>query len=141
MKNRILATLALIGFVAMSVSSAHAGPQVIVNNDAGVSNVSSETVKNVFLGKTTKLDNGTKVTFAVLKGGSAHESFLNDVVGKSPSQFLSYWRKLAFSGKGSMPQEFDSEDALVAYVQSTPGAIGYVSEGTATDGVTVVSLD
>lgn len=141
MKNRILTALALLGFVAVFASPAHAGPQVIVNSDAGVSSVSAETVKNVFLGKTTKLDNGTKVTFAVLKGGAAHESFLSDVVGKSPSQFLSYWRKLAFSGKGSMPQEFESEDALVAYVQSTPGAIGYVSEGTATDGVTVVSLD
>src|SRR6056297_359042 len=111
MKNRILTALALVTLVALSALPAHAGPKVIVNSDAGVSSVSAETVKNVFLGRTTKFDNGTKVTFAVLKDGAAHESFLDDVVGKSPSQFLSYWRKLAFSGKGTMPQEFDSEDA------------------------------
>lgn len=139
--KKILMALALLGFVATTAVPVHAGEKVIVNSAVGVQSVSAESVKDIFLGKSTKFDNGEKATFAVLKEGATHDAFLGNVVGKTPSQFLSYWRKLAFSGKGAMPQEFDSEDALVAFVKSTPGAIGYVSEGTATDGVTVVAVD
>ena len=141
MIRKILTTLVFCALTAAAALPAHAGEVVIANADLGVTNIDGDTVKNVFLGKTTKLDNGKKVNFAILSGGPAHEAFLGTVVGKTPSQFLSYWRKLAFSGKGTMPQEFDSEEALVAYVAATPGAIGYVSEGTAVDGVTVVSVD
>ena len=139
MKKISLMALALTVAVATALP-ASAANKVITNADVDAGEVNAEVVKNVFLGKSTKVGD-TKVTFAVLKGGPAHESFLSDVVGKSPSQFLSYWRKLAFSGKGSMPEEFESEDALVAFVKSTPGAIGYVGDATATDGVTVVALD
>jgi len=134
-----ISLIVLVLTIAVAIAAPADAAKVIVNGiDAGA--VDSDTVKQVFLGKSTKVD-GQKVTFAVLKSGPTHDEFLSNVVGKSPSQFLSYWRKLAFSGKGSMPEEFGSEDALVAFVKSTPGAIGYVGEGTATDGVTVVAID
>lgn len=137
MKKIQLFSLALTVLVAFALPAQAA--KVIVNG-VDAATVDADVVKNVFLGKATKIG-GEKVTFAVLSGGAVHEDFLNNVVGKSPSQFLSYWRKLAFSGKGTMPEEFDSEDALVAFVKSTPGAIAYVGDSTATDGVTVVTLD
>jgi len=137
MKKITLFALALTVTVVTSLP-AHAAKVIVNGVDAG--SVNAEVVKNVFLGKATKIGD-TKVSFAILASGPTHEAFLDDVVGKSPSQFLSYWRKLAFSGKGSMPEEFGSEDALVAFVKSTPGAIAYIGDGTATDGVTVVALD
>lgn len=141
MIQKILTSLGLTLVLASSAISAGAGEIVIGHPDLGLTSIKAETVKNVFLGKTTKLDNGVKVSFGILKEGPAHENFLGGVVGKTPSQFLSYWRKLAFSGKGTMPEEFESEDALVAYVKTTPGAIGYVSDSAATAGVAVLTLD
>ena len=48
---------------------------------------------------------------------------------------------LVFTGKGAMPRSFDTEDALVAYVGATPGAIGYVSEEKAGAAVKFSTLD
>ena len=45
-----------------------------------------------------------------------------------------------FSGKETPPVSKDTDDAVVAYVKSTKGGIGYVSASAATAGVKVLKL-
>jgi len=137
---RTISLTCLVMLSVFFVGRAHAGEIVIANESVAVDAIDAETLKNVFLGKATKLDDGSKVVFAVQSSGATSEAFLKDQVGKSPSQFLSYWRKLAFSGKGSMPEEVGDDVGMVAYVKSTPGAIGYVSDGAALDGVKTLAV-
>ena len=42
-------------------------------------------------------------------------------------QFSIYWKRLIFTGKGTPPTSFASDEKVVAFVARTPGAIGYVS--------------
>jgi TonB family protein len=51
-----------------------------------------------------------------------------------------YYRSLVFTGRGSMPRTLDSDEAVVAYVAKTRGAIGYVSRGTNAEGVRTLDL-
>jgi hypothetical protein len=46
----------------------------------------------------------------------------------SSSAFNNHWRRLAMTGGGTSPHSFETEDELLKFVASTPGAIGFVDE-------------
>jgi ABC-type phosphate transport system substrate-binding protein len=64
--------------------------------------------------------------------------FHDNVVKKSPSQMKAFWSKLVFTGKGTPPKEFASDEEVLAFVSSTPGAIGYVDDTKVNDSVRVI---
>ena len=68
-------------------------------------------------------------------------NFVKKFAGKSAKQFTNYWRKMVFSGKGKMPQAFADEAALIAFVASTPGALGYATEGADLGGAKAATVD
>ena len=70
-----------------------------------------------------------------VKGGPAHEVFLNKHLGESPEDFRAQWRKAVFTGQGAMPKAFGSESAVLEYVAVTPGAVGYVTRVSPQDHV------
>ncbi|MBI9016086.1 MAG: hypothetical protein JEZ07_02380 [Phycisphaerae bacterium] len=115
---------------------------IIVNNDVAKEVVTYNDMKNMFLNKRIKWSNGKAVVPMVLKSGEIHEKFLKQYVSKTRAQYLSYWKKLIFTGKAKMPKTFTNESELLKYVAKTPGAIGYVSAATAKDSklVTVITV-
>lgn len=141
MMTKRLVTLLTIAIVTVLFGvAAQAGEIVIVNESIAASSADAKTIQQVFLGRSTKID-GDRVGIAVLEGGATHAGFLTDIVKRNPKQFLSHWRRLCFSGKGTMPRTFFTEDALVAYVASTPGAIGYISDTTPHTDVKVLAIN
>ena len=76
----------------------------------------------------------------LLKSGAAHEAFLKDYVGKTDSALETYYRSLVFTGKGSMPKTFATDAEVVAFVEKTKGAIGYVATGTSTGAAKVLEV-
>jgi ABC-type phosphate transport system substrate-binding protein len=103
---------------------------VIANNTVPETPISTTDIQNIFLGKKTKVE-GTKVTFVILQSGEVHEQFLKTFLSRTPDQYIKYWKKMVFTGKGKSPKAFETEEDMVAYVESTEGAIGYVSPSTA----------
>lgn len=125
---------------ALTIGAAFAGAadvKVIANASVGASSVSAEELKGVFLDTKSSLSDGSHVEPVLLKGGATHEAFLKDYVGKSGPALETYYRSLVFTGKGSMPKAFGSDAEVVAYVEKTKGAVGYVS-ATANTGSTKV---
>jgi ABC-type phosphate transport system substrate-binding protein len=134
--------LGLVMFLAVGLGGhvAAADMQVIANPSVKSAAVSVDELKNVFLGNTTNLSDGSKVEPVLAESGAAHDEFLKDVVGKSGPALKNHLKTLVFTGKGSMPKSFASDAEVVKYVAKTPGAIGYVSAAAAADGVKKVSL-
>ncbi len=131
--------LAFTGLLAGS--SSHAAEAVVIaNSEVAETTVSSSTLKSIFLGKKKKWNDDSKVVLVALRGGDTADSFLKSQVGKTAKQFTTYWKKMVFTGKGSMPKLFDNEAELVNYVKNTRGAIGFVKAGTATDGAKTISI-
>lgn len=114
--------------------------KIIANSSVGAASVSPEELKGVFLDTKSSLSDGSHVEPVLLKSGAVHEAFLKDYVGKSDSALETYYRSLVFTGKGSMPKAFASEADVVAYVEKTKGAIGYVSAATPTGGTKVLEV-
>lgn len=129
-----------LGLALCGVTAARAQMIVIANSSVKTSEVSADELKDVFNGDKSSLKDGSKVTPVTLKGGPAHEAFLKECVGKSDAAFRSSWRSLVFSGQGSMPKTVDSDAAMVDYVASTPGAIGYIGKESPHDRVKVLTI-
>ncbi len=132
-----LRPLVLAGLMLSIAIPASAGQIVIANESVPVDAVGANNLERVFLGKSTKME-GAKVGIAVLAEGATHSEFLTSFLKKNPKQFLSHWRRICFSGKGTMPTTFTTEEELVAHVAATPGAIGYVDSDTPHAGVKVL---
>jgi len=105
---------------------------IITNENVPASTLDRDDVKQIFLGKKTTWDNGAKIVFVVQARTEASDLFLKTYVLKNAYQYDIYWKKQVFTGKGKAPKSFSSDQDLVQFVSQTPGAIGYVSSGTAT---------
>ncbi|KAA6457223.1 hypothetical protein DYQ86_23105 [Acidobacteria bacterium AB60] len=138
MKGLIYASIAVAAVLA--VHQAHSQSIIIANPSVKSAQVSTNEIRDVFSGSASTLKDGSHVTPVLLKQGAAHEAFLSAYLGKSDSAFRAAWRNLVFTGNGSMPKSFDSEAALVEFVEHNPGAIGYIGSGTPHEGVKVIAV-
>ncbi len=131
----------VIAGILLLCGLAHGGEVIVIAN-AQVSETSLDagSLKSTFLGKKKKWSNNTKIVLACLREGETAESFFKDAVNKTPKQFLTYWKKMVFTGKGSMPRLFDNEADLVAYVRMTDGAVGFIQAETPHEGVKTITI-
>ena len=117
----------LLTAAGFSPAMAYTGDVVVIcNASVNVDSLSRRDIKNIFLGKNTRWEDGQKISFVTLACGDEHDAFLKHYVGKTSSQFNNFWKKKAFTGKGKIPQSFTAPEELIDYVMKTPGAIGYV---------------
>jgi ABC-type phosphate transport system substrate-binding protein len=137
-KSKYVAALAAsLLFLISQVATA--GVVVIGNPDLSIKSVSAAEVSDIFLGKMTKLADGTPITVIEHQDGdSVKDEFYDKVVGKSPSQLKAYWAKIVFTGEGVPPKEYAGDKAVKDRVAVMPGAIGYVSDGSVDKSVKVL---
>ena len=133
---RWLAILLLATSVGTTATAADV--VIIANNGVPVDSLAQKDIEKIFLGKTAKWPDKSRVRFAVLDG-DVHKDFLKMHVKRTPSQFNTHWKKMMFTGKGSKPKTFSSEADLVKYVSETKGAIGYIRSTTEAEGVKLIS--
>jgi ABC-type phosphate transport system substrate-binding protein len=112
---------------------------VVGSPDIEVPSLSENTVRNLYLGKTVQLDNGTRVEVIDLpSGNSVRDEFYEKVIGKDTTQVKAYWAKRIFTGKGSPPETKPDERAVVKWISEAPGRIGYVSRESVNGSVRVL---
>jgi len=99
-----------------------------------------ETVALMFRRKQNFWDNGVRVQAVNLP--AAHplrRAFSVAILGQAPEDMEDYWREMYFNGV-LPPHVLASEEAVILFVSSTPGAIGYVSACLPEHGVNVVLM-
>ncbi|EGI71480.1 phosphate ABC transporter substrate-binding protein [Pseudoalteromonas sp. SR43-6] len=133
MKKLILASaLSLCSFGALAEVA-------VIVNPGNANALDAETIKKIYLGKAKSFDNGNKVNPATQNGTAIADEFNSKVVGKSSSQLNAYWSKLVFTGKGTPPEKFDSDQAVIDFVAANGDSIGYIDSSKATDKVKVIA--
>jgi hypothetical protein len=70
----------------------------------------------------------------------ARKRFSETVLRRSVPAVKTYWQQRIFSGRGVPPPELDSDEAVVRYVESHEGAVGYVSGATPVGKAKVVAV-
>jgi ABC-type phosphate transport system substrate-binding protein len=111
---------------------------LIANPNVKINELSKSDLRDIFTGVSATFKDGSRVVPALLKGGAAHEEFLKAYIGKNDASFRAGWRAIMFAGQGAMPQSFATPEALIQFVSSVPGAIGYLGSGANPSGVKIL---
>lgn len=113
---------------------------IIANPTVKAQEISVDDLRSIFLGTKTSLGDGSYLKPVLEKSGPAHAAFLKEYLGKTDGALQTYYRGLVFSGRWSMPVSFNSDAEVVAYVEKTRGAIGYVEASAVDDGVKALRI-
>jgi ABC-type phosphate transport system substrate-binding protein len=132
--------LLLLAF-AMPVASAAERPfAVITAPGVAERHPSREAISLIFKRKQKYWENGTRIQPVNLPASSPlRRTFSQYLLGQLPEAMEDYWREMYFHGV-LPPHVLESEEAVILFVSSTPGAIGYVSTCLPEHGVNVVLL-
>lgn len=140
MKLRTRLALFLTLSAAVASQAAAAPIKVIVNNSVRVQSVAKKTVSDIFLKKVAAWEGGDAVVPVDNASATVRDEFCRSVHGRAAAAVKSYWNQQIFSGRGQPPLEKISDAEVLAFVKSTPGAVGYVSGDFAAEGVRVVAV-
>ena len=112
-------------------ASAAAAFRVIVHPDVKGSQMPRSVLAAIFLKQALKWGDGRPVVPVDQSTQSAvRRQFSNDVLKQGVVEVQVYWQRKITAGLVPPPVKTSDED-VVAFVASTPGAIGYVSSSTA----------
>ena len=125
MKRYLLAAVAVVLCLLAPGRRAAAQGYVVVVNAAGPSAMSKADLSNAFLKKSAKL-----VPVDQAKGAAVRDAFSKAVLGRPASAVATYWQQQIFAGKDVPPLEKGDDAAVLAFVRSTPNAVGYVAAGS-----------
>jgi ABC-type phosphate transport system substrate-binding protein len=114
--------------------------QIIVHPDNPATSLDRGFLRDVYLKKATSWRGGEVARPVDLPAGRVRDRYTQTVLRKTRAQLRSYWNQQIFSGKGVPPPAADSPAAVIAYVRSHPGAVGYVPAGADVAGTKVVRL-
>lgn len=140
MRRMVVSSMLVAAILCLFLGSASAEQlRVIANRSVPVASLDQQQIRNIYLGKMKVWANGMKVEFVTLGKGDVRDAFLKNYVKKNNSTFGRYWKKKVFTGGGKAPVSFKKERDLVEFVETTRGAIGFVTSGTNTDQVKILS--
>lgn len=100
---------------------------IIANQSVLQENLEPDVVKNIFLGKIIKWENGDRISVVMYQNSEIHNKFLKKYIRRTAFQFENVWRRNVFTGKGQIPIRRKSPEEILAYVSKKKGTVGYIS--------------
>jgi ABC-type phosphate transport system substrate-binding protein len=123
-----------------ATQAAGAELMVIANNEVAERELDRATLQAIFLGKKTQWEDGAGIVPVNLEKGPTYQEFLKAIVKRTPAQYRSFWKRAIFTGTGTPPKSFATEEEIVEFVRSSPGAVGYIDASTPHEDVKVLSI-
>jgi len=146
MKKRQLSILIPCSFTLLLTADVRAVEPVgrftlVVNSSRPVA-LSRKQVADFFLKRVSNWPDGTPAAPIDLSVASpTRAAFSKTVIGQPTEGVVRYWQQTMNMGLRVTPPLVKPEDSVLSIVQSTPGGIGYVTEGaTLPEGVKTVSI-
>ena len=138
LRSLLAAGCGLAGLASLPPARA-ADPAVLVIGHAGLPRLDTAILLRLYTGRAVEV-NGSPVTVVNAPAGSAlRQRFLAQVLQQDDDQYRAYWTVRRHVGKGVPPRELASAAELIAFVQATPGAVGYIDAADLRPGVHVVA--
>ncbi|MEM7351700.1 MAG: hypothetical protein AAF657_12965 [Acidobacteriota bacterium] len=138
----ILTILTLSSLIAVPLTAQN-GPAfvVIAHPDVPAESISKKRVSQLLLREVSRWEGGLSAQPVDQESHSAvRNSFSRQVHGRSVESIKNYWLRQIFSGNGEPPPEMADDNAVIAFVKSHPGGIGYVTKRTRLSGVKVLDV-
>jgi ABC-type phosphate transport system substrate-binding protein len=126
----LLLPLLLALFGVRVAAPADEGYQLIVHVASPLTEVTRDELSRFFLRQSSRWADGKEVLPVDQSSRSAVRDVFSRGVLRQPLPAVeSYWRRQIASGRALPPPVKTSDAEVLAYVASTPGAVGYVSGG------------
>jgi hypothetical protein len=143
--NRIRLGLVLLWcLVAVSPALAADAPpafRVVAHRGVPGNTVSRDFLANAFLKNISRWPDNQALRPVDLKvDAGARKTFSEAVLRRSVAAVKAYWQQRIFSGRGVPPPALDSDQAVIDYVASHPGAVGYISGTPSVGNVKVMTV-
>jgi ABC-type phosphate transport system substrate-binding protein len=123
---RLLLVISFAGFLSVTCAWAAEGLSVIAHSGFPVASVASDELSRIFLGKTQRLA-GLAVNPVNKESGSPERSAFDQRIHHMNEEAMKqFWLAARIKGEGHPPRSLQSDAAVLRYVASVPGAIGYV---------------
>lgn len=130
---KVVSTVATLAFTPV-----FAGEIVVIGN-SNVPKIDTVAVQKIYTGKFISIAGVNVTPVGVKPGAVARNRFLQDFLNQDEEKYTAYWTVRRYIGKGAPPAELSSTVEVISYVQSTPGAIGYIDEAELKPGVNVIA--
>ncbi len=118
--------------------SAWAADQVVLIGHPSMRKLDLVTVQRIYTGKVVEIDGNPVIPLNAQPNQVNRLRFLSDYLQQDEEKFVAYWTVRRYVGKGTPPREFPDSASLIAYIQKTPGAIGYVNDSEVTPSMNVL---
>lgn len=129
-----LATMAL----ACAVGSSTAAGGVVVIGHPGLTGLDVPTLEKIYTGKVIQVNGVAIVAVNASAGSPVRGRFLQSFLNQDEDKYTAYWVVRRYIGKGAPPRELAGSAAVIDFVKSTPGAIGYIDDTEVQPGVDVL---
>ena len=126
-----LALVAVLGDVC-------AADGVVVIGHPALRQLDLEMVEKIYTGKLIQVGDIYVVAVNADVGSSVRARFLQAFLKQDEGKYTGYWRVRRSIGQGKPPRELPRTIDVINFVNSTPGAIGYISEAEVQPGLNVL---
>ncbi len=128
----LIGILALVGLAPHGFATeAEAGFQVIVHPSVAGKTITKAALADIFMGKAKRWGDGRDVLPVDLTATSpVREAFSRACLGLPTEGVRLYWMRRIAAG-AQPPFSRKTDEDVIAYVATHPGAVGYVAEGLA----------
>lgn len=119
-----------------------AGDIVIIGNKSiAESRLSKQDLKNIYLGRKTIWGDKKRIIFVTLDNENVSKRFLNKYLNMISAQYADHWLEKVYTGQGTPPRAFASDEEMIRFIANTDGAIGYVTSSDDLNGVKIFAIE
>lgn len=125
MRARLRSALGILLLACAPLAAGEARLVVVVNAESGVTRVTQEEARNIFLGRQKRLASG--VPAVPVEQGTpvgVRARFYRLLVNKDLAEINAYWARLYFTGQAHPPREVPGSENVVRSVAADKGGIG-----------------
>jgi multisubunit Na+/H+ antiporter MnhF subunit len=124
-RSDILVCLLALTLVA---GGARAAERVVVIGHPGITHLDAATLLRIYTGRVIELDGIPVIAVNASAGTTVRNRFLQTYLNQDEDRYTAYWTVRRYIGKGASPRELRTSADVIKFVQTTPGAIGYIDE-------------
>lgn len=115
-----------------------AAEDVLVIGHPGLPKTDKVTLQRIYTGRAITLGQQPVAPVNLPPGSTARDEFLHGYMDQTEEQYTGYWLVRRYVGKGTPPLELPTVEEVVKFVQSVPGAVGYVPASQLPRGANVI---
>jgi hypothetical protein len=129
---------AILTALATTAGDARAAGGIVVIGHPGLPSLDPITLERIYTGKVIELNGTSVIAVNIISGSNVRSRFLQAYLHEDEDKYTAYWVVRRYIGKGASPRELSSTADVINFVNTTPGAIGYINEGELQPGMNVL---